>query len=651
MYPVLFRSFPDDSTIATQDTVASRLRERMAFEKADREAKVVNVKFQSSSPVAAANIVGITMTEYTNLSTRQNRAGARSAVAFLRNEQERIVKQLRESEEELRGFMNRTNLIEVDAQTEKIISQLAEMEGKRQEARSKLQAANSGIERYESQLNNIKPGLAEQYSNAVGPKLTRLQYQLAELEIEKLRLLARNPQLREASNPPESLQKINDQVSVYKQRVNELVAQVLNKNPKYVNFLSGTGVSETITQLNQKLLELQVQQSQYQSQVDILTTQINQREQFFNSLPDNIIDLARLQRDVKINETLYTAVSEQYAQTALWEQTQFGLGTIIDGAFVAKKPIKPDKKLYVFLGFLIGGFFSVGYVLMKDAFDTTIDGVEIMKSNEEPLLAVVPGLSDHIDKHHDGDEKTTVQGHTISTGLITILDNISPIAESYRRLANNLIYSNPDTRMKSIMITSAGKREGKTTTISNLGVVLAEAGYKTVIVDTDLRRPNLHNMFGLSKKPGFVDVLFDDVELQDAIKDTISPGLSILPAGRKPPSPATITQSRAFLNTVKELEKEYDIVLIDTPPFGIISDASAIITQTNGVVVVARFNETTEVQLEHTLEHLQKLKAPIFGTVLAAFDHSKSNDYYYSSAYYNSIYKDYDEYEEEGSST
>jgi capsular exopolysaccharide synthesis family protein len=239
-----------------------------------------------------------------------------------------------------------------------------------------------------------------------------------------------------------------------------------------------------------------------------------------------------------------------------------------------------------------------------------------------------------------------VKGQDLSTSLVTVLNTISPISESFRRLENNIIYSNPDRELNTLMITSSTKGEGKTTTITNLGVVLAEAGYNVALVDTDLRRPNLHNMFGMSRSPGMVEILFEDVSIEEVVQPTIIPNLSMITAGTRPPNPASITQSQAFLDILKELEEIYDFVLVDTPPMGIITDASPIVRQADGVVVVARFNEAREAQLEHTIEHLNRLNAYILGTVLTAFDYSKTSDYNYGNYEYREMYEGYAEYHE-----
>lgn len=408
-------------------------------------------------------------------------------------------------------------------------------------------------------------------------------------------------------------------------------------------------ISNYLAQLSQNLIKMNVKQKQYKAQIDVISGQLDTLQTFFKNLPDNIIQLARLKRNVAINSELYKTISAQYAQTKLWEQTQFGLGHIIDRGLVPNNPIKPRSKLYVLIGLILGGILSVGFVLIRDAFNTKVNSLEEIRQKPFPLLSVIPQFKDYIKANYEGKETTEVHGRKVSTNLVTLLDAVSPLSEAFRRLQNNLIYINPDKELRSMMITSPGKGEGKTTTVSNLGVIMAEAGYQTLIVDTDLRRPNVHKMFGLKRSPGLMEVLFDNISLQDAVQETIVPGLGILSAGREPPNPSAIAQSRSFLECVKGLEDQYDFVLIDTPPFGIITDSAALITQTDEIAVIARFDETLVAQLDHTIEQLERINANVLGTVITAFNNKNNSDYYYNSGYYKEVYQDYSAYHKSSS--
>ncbi|MFH5831666.1 GumC family protein [Halalkalibaculum sp. DA384] len=654
-YPILFTSYPEDSTLADKDVIAGRLSRNLTFSKADQQADVISIGYESPSPLEAADIVNFSMQIYMDVSTRQNRRAANSAVDFLENERERIEDTLQTVENRLQEFMNENKLVQVDAQTQQVISTIANLESRKQETRVQLVAANSAIEQYRERLNNIKPGLAEQYADAIGPNMTRLQYQLAELEIEKMQLVANNPGIDDAATPPDELKKINEKIEVYRKKVRELTQNLIDEGDEYLGFLgnSGGNISQAVTDINSKLIELQVQREQYNSQLEVINEQLQEHEQFFDRLPDNMIRLARLKREVEINEELFVTVSQQYSEMTLWKQTQFGLGRPIDTGYVSELPVKPNSNLYILVGFILGGILSVGYIFVREAFNTTIDSLEKLRRFGPPLLAVIPKMDRHIKEHYDGRRKVEVGDNKIDTGLVTLLDTVSPISESFRRLESNIIYSNPDRKMRSILITSSTKGEGKTTVASNLGVVLAEAGYNVLLIDTDLRRPNLHNMFGLSRSPGIIEMLFDDLTSEEAIKESIVPNLSILTSGKRPPNPSAINQSRKLINLVQRLEEQYDYVLVDSAPYGIITDPSALIKEVDGVLLVTKFGETNEAEVKHTIDNLNQINAHIIGSVLSSFDHEKSNDYYYGSQYYygsyyyRDLYEDYKSYHRE----
>src|SRR5699024_7567177 len=156
---------------------------------------------------------------------------------FLEEERERIKKELNSVEGRLQAFMNQERMVQVDAQTEELINRMAELEARKQEAQVKLVATNSAIEQYQDRLNNIKPGLAEQYADATGPNMMRLQYQLAELEMEKMQLLVNNPSFKDRTTPPRELQRINDDIALYRDRISELTSDIISQGDQYLGFL------------------------------------------------------------------------------------------------------------------------------------------------------------------------------------------------------------------------------------------------------------------------------------------------------------------------------------------------------------------------------------------------------------------------------
>jgi capsular exopolysaccharide synthesis family protein len=648
-FPVLFSEYPDDSTMSARDTVALRVQHNLSFTQTDKNASIIDIAYQSPSPLEAADIVNITMAVYQQFSTHQKRNSANAAVHFLENEQGHIQDELQAAQQNLKQFMDTTRIVSIDTQTEELIKRQAALETSKEQARTKLVAANSAIKQYKKQLNGIKPGLAAKYASAIGPALVRMQYRLAELKTKKLKLIANNPKLKDMQHPPKEFQTINRKIKEYSSKIKEQTQKVINQGDQYIGFLSGSGndIASVIAGINKELIEMTVEKQQQQAQIKAINKQIDAQNAFINHLPENMIQLARLKRNVEINEAMYKTVAQQYAKMSLWKQTQFGKGKPIDSGYIPGHPIKPNKKLYLLIGFILGSMLGVGYVLVSEAFNTAIDGVEKLKSFGMPLLAVIPDMKEFVRKEKKEQERTEVRGYNVSTKLATLLDTVSPVAEAFRRLEGNIIHSNPDTDLNSLMITSTTQGEGKTVVTANLGVVMAEAGKDIIIVDADLHRPALHKMFGLGRTPGVMEVLFEGERLENAVHQTAVPNVSVLPAGKLPPNPSAIIKSSAFGELIKALKKQYDYVLFDTAPYGIISNTSSFMNQVDGLVVVSRFNKTQQAVLKHMLQQLKQLETNVFGTVLNGFKAKESSDYYYYGYnYYDSYYYgNYTEYE------
>jgi capsular exopolysaccharide synthesis family protein len=359
-----------------------------------------------------------------------------------------------------------------------------------------------------------------------------------------------------------------------------------------------------------------------------------------------MIEMARFRRNLQISEQLYLIISRQEAETALWEQTQSGLARIVDMSFIPIEPVAPRKKIILLLGLIIGGIVSLGFIYIREFSKIQISSIEKLLQKGFPILAVVPDMTRQIKQNFNGDEYVSIRGTTISTSLIMVLDSISPISESFRRLQSNVLYSQPDNPLKTIIVTSANKSEGKSTVSSNLAIALAEAGRKVLIVDFDFRRPRVHSIFGLKQEPGSMDILFNDTSVETTIQQTLIPNVRALTSGKRPPNPAEITRSVKLREMIRNLKAEYDHIIIDSPPFGIISDAAPLIQESDGVVLAVRFNQTKSPELDLTIDNLNKVNANVIGTVLTAFDPKQSTGYYYSSYYYKYAYESYDKYHE-----
>ena len=216
--------------------------------------------------------------------------------------------------------------------------------------------------------------------------------------------------------------------------------------------------------------------------------------------------------------------------------------------------------------------------------------------------------------------------------IISYNDPKSVISEQYRAIRTNIEYSNVDQNTKTILVTSSDKNEGKTTTVSNLAVSFANLNKKVLIIDCDLRNPSIHKMFKLNNIYGLTDILAKDRAVDKCIQQTELKNLYVLTAGAIPPNPAEILSSDKMKNLIENLKNVYDYIFIDTPPIGLVTDAGALSSFIDGVVLVVKSESIEKKYLEETKKKLDAVDARILGAILNSYK-SEQKDYDYYSYY------------------
>jgi capsular exopolysaccharide synthesis family protein len=212
--------------------------------------------------------------------------------------------------------------------------------------------------------------------------------------------------------------------------------------------------------------------------------------------------------------------------------------------------------------------------------------------------------------------------------LVTVLDPTGTTSEAYRALRTNLIYAAVDTPPKVILLTGPGHKEGKSTTCANLGVVLAQAGKKTLIIDCDLRKPDVHRIFGVRNISGWVNVLHGEHNLSEVWVEAL-PELKVVPVGPIPPNPAELLGSGRFAELLNEARQLFDYVLIDSPPTESVSDPMIIAAQADAVLLVLDSQVTRKVSLRRAVRGLEAVGANILGTVMNNVEETRAGSYPY----------------------
>ena len=219
--------------------------------------------------------------------------------------------------------------------------------------------------------------------------------------------------------------------------------------------------------------------------------------------------------------------------------------------------------------------------------------------------------------------------------LITLAQAKSPISEAYRTLRTNVQFTSVDSETKKIMVTSSGPREGKSSTVANLAVSIAQAGKSVLVVDADMRNPTQHKLFGLDNGQGLSVSLAQDLDFRSYIQDTAVPGVSVLTGGPVPPNPAELVGSKRMKRLIEAVSKEYDMVLFDSPPIVAVTDAAILAQEVDGVILVLASGEVNKDYAQRAKELLDKVGAKILGAVLNKVD-LKTSEYYYYYYYHGS---------------
>jgi succinoglycan biosynthesis transport protein ExoP len=290
---------------------------------------------------------------------------------------------------------------------------------------------------------------------------------------------------------------------------------------------------------------------------------------------------------------------------------------IVDRAVPSARPSTPNKPLNIALGIIIGLVVGVGLAFFIEYLDTsvkTIDDVE--RSLQCPVLGVIPQ----------------------NVGLLMEEGAESPHAEAYRVLRTNLLFSRKEEKLNTVAVVSAGAGEGKSTTVFNLAAVFAQSGQRTLMVDSDLRRPTLHKMLHLTNNRGLTNYLLKQNSLEEVIQTTSLPTLDFLSSGKLPSSSLGILSSAQMRDLISELKQRYDFVFFDSPPIMGVSDASILASEVDMTLQVIQYRRYPQPMNIRAKQLVEKVGGNLVGIVLNNINMSQDESYYYYSGYYHDYY-------------
>jgi len=332
-----------------------------------------------------------------------------------------------------------------------------------------------------------------------------------------------------------------------------------------------------------------------------------------------------LQREADSNREIYESLLSRTKETGISGERRATNVRVVDRAEVPRGAISPNVRRDLTLAFLAAMVCGIGLAFGFEHLDNRIKTPQELKATLGiAFLGMVPRI---------GEEKNAPKNPLLGAGVP------QNFAEAFKSVRTNVLFSSAEEGMRSLVVTSAGPGEGKSVVASNLAIAMAQAGQRVLLIDGDMRRPRVHEIFAITQEPGLSNLLAGNAKMSEGIRKTTTAGLWLMPAGHIPPNPAELLGSKRYRDFLGSLSVHFDWVIIDTPPVMVVADGAICANQATGVVFVVGADHTTRQTARAAVEQLDAANAHLVGAVLNRVDLVR-NPYYYS-AYYRKDYARY----------
>ncbi len=612
---------------------ASRIQNTIEVEN-QRNTDILKITFTSPFPEESALLANTITRMYLQQDKQWSSDQVYNLLGFLREQV--IVKEteLAKAEELVRDYMEKEQIFDLTGNAEQLLEQLVAAEAQLYNTIAEMNIAQEQIRYLREQLSKEEESLADQLLNSINARVFALRQEIGSKEAD----LVRNSGMYGESH--EAVLNIREEINALKESLDEQTQNLIAR---------GVAVSDPIEYRQELITELLTAEAmlagqtarseEYHKLVDRYNLQLNQ-------LPSKQLQFARLERDRSVLAETYTFMRQKLEETKITVASESGKVQIVDTAIVPTGRSKPNHKMNLLIGLILGLGGGVGLILLRDALDNTVKSLDWIERLGNTVLGVIPVVGGEVYEKKRKKMKGVLEGNQSSASrmrrrMITREDPKSPVSEAYRSLRTNIIYTQADKPIKSILVSSPGAGEGKTTTVTNLAITFANMGKRTLLIDADLRRPVQHSIWKIKKDPGLTHYLSGAVnDFNSLVHSTDIENLSIVPAGISPPNPSELLGSERMTELIANLEKEWDYILFDSPPIAAVTDASMISREIDTMVVVVKAGETHKEAYRRAVHTLKSINVPLAGIVMNGISRQTSYDtyYYYYYQYYTHYY-------------
>jgi Mrp family chromosome partitioning ATPase len=582
-----------------------------------RGTDVLELSYKSTNPQEAANVVNSLMKYYLDSNISTNRAQAIAARKFLSNELPKTEKRVTAAEIALRRFKEKNRVVALDVEAKVSLESLGKLNEAIAQSQGELAAAYTRSIALQNEMNLSTREAVDLSSLSQSPGVQEVltEYQKTQHDLAVARTLYTN------DNP-----KV----------VNLVMKEAALKNQLEKRVTQTVGNSEFLPKENLQIGELKqtLTQDLVKSEVErlALTNQIGELRKVFvlnkkrlDSLPRLEQQQLQLQRQLTVAQTTYQELLRQFQLVQVLENQNVGNARIISDALVPEIPVSPK----ILLNLLLGGFFAIllggGTALTLESMNKRLRNIE--EANRLlgfPLLGTIP-------QYGEKTQKNAPEGRV----EVPLLDNpYSQVSTSFEMLQTNLGFTVSDQELRVILITSSKSGEGKSFVSANLAVAAVQVGRRVLLIDADMRRPRQHRIWGIPNLLGLSNILAGQTQLKNNTME-VFPNLDVLPAGKIPPNPVTLLDSKCMADLIQAAAKDYDFIIIDTPPLTAVTDPLVVGKYVDGLLLVVRPGEVEYSALKSAKSLLSQTKVPVLGMVVnGVSEESGYGGYYYYRGYY-----------------
>ena len=551
---------------------------------------------------------------------------SRRTTLEIENQLETIRKKLEQAERDYRTYKEKTGDISEGGTPELRTLQKAYADNMAQLGVKKadLTAEKKQLAKLEHQLTPAE--------HIRSPEYLKLRSKLRELEKEKMRLSKLGIRLSGISTIDREIDAIERQLLRYKQ-------------PPGSGSRVDTRIIRQWQKLRKSVLAKEAELDLFTRRLESYKTAIDNYKEGNPNMLSQALELQRLKLAKDNYRSIYNFLLNKSQEERIRSASTSAGIKVVDTARMPERPIPKNESRYYILGAVLGLALGLGLAFFVEYNDTSIKSHEdVEKFLGVPVLGTIPhityGKKNEIQvRRRSSKKKRRTSVKQYPRRLLNFAGDDSITTEAYRSLRTNLTFTSPDKPLRTVALTSAGPSEGKSLTVTNLAMATAQMGKKTLLVDTDLRRPMLHHLFNFRREPGFAELFAGEPDYAESIRDTGKPNLSIITAGQFTPNPAELVGSQKMEHHLDYFKQNFDLIFFDTPPVVAVTDASLLATKIDGVLLVVKSHHTDRTVGIRAVQTMSNVGVKLIGAVLNDIDLSHRYSSYGYYKYYYHYYK------------